>query len=349
VLLDVATAGSRIVAVGERGIVVLSDDGGKSWRQAKVPTSVSLTAVEFPTPKQGWAVGHAGVVLHSEDGGETWLKQLDGRVAAKLALEAAQASLQAKPGDARVQQQEAEAQRLVDDGPDKPFLDLHFESETTGFVVGAYNLIFRTADGGKTWTPWLDHVDNPKGLHFYAVRAVGKEVYLAGEQGLFLRSTDGGNTFVRLPTPYVGTYFAIGATPAGEVVLAGLRGNAYWSADQGKSFTKAAVPVPISFSAVTTLADGRLLFSNQAGQLLESRDGGRTLHPLAGPPQLPPLASLAQVGPGLVMTVGVAGAIPVPVGTTASTAGSRLEGSAPTSRGQSTNSANNAVKNGGAR
>ena len=38
-LLDVASAGQRLVAVGERGHVLLSDDQGKTWRQARtVPT-----------------------------------------------------------------------------------------------------------------------------------------------------------------------------------------------------------------------------------------------------------------------------------------------------------------------
>ncbi len=54
---------------GERGIVLLSDDAGVSWRQAKVPVSVSLTAVQFVDAEQGWAVGHLGVVLHTQDGG----------------------------------------------------------------------------------------------------------------------------------------------------------------------------------------------------------------------------------------------------------------------------------------
>ena len=322
VLLDVTRAGDRLVAVGERGIVVLSDNGGQSWRQAKVPTSVSLTAVEFPSSKQGWAVGHAGVVLHSEDGGETWTRQLDGKAAARLALEAAQARAQAaRPGDAAAQKYLVEAQRLVDDGPDKPFLDLHFESETTGFVVGAYNLIFRTEDGGKTWMPWLDRVDNPKGLHFYAIRVVGSSVYLAGEQGLFLRSKDGGNTFQRLETPYGGTYFALAATPTGEIVLAGLRGNAYRSADQGKTFTKVDVPLPVSFSGAATLSDGTLLFANQAGQLLASRDHGRSLLPLPGP-RLPPLAAITPGGEGSLITVGFAGAIRVPLSGAAGAAGS---------------------------
>ena len=88
-MLAITRAGARLVAVGERGSILLSDDSGVSWRQAKVPVSVTLTAVQFPNAKAGWAVGHLGVVLHSADGGETWAKQLDGREAASLVLEAA--------------------------------------------------------------------------------------------------------------------------------------------------------------------------------------------------------------------------------------------------------------------
>lgn len=313
VLLDVTRAGSRVIAVGERGIVVLSDDGGRTWRQAKVPTSVSLTAVEFPSPKQGWAVGHAGEVLHTEDGGETWTRQLDGRAAANLALEAARARAKAaKPGDTAVERSVAEAERLVADGPDKPFLDLAFEDERHGFIVGAYNLIFKTDDGGQTWEPWLDRVDNPKGLHFYAIQIVGSTIYLAGEQGLFLRSSDGGEHFERLETPYEGTYFAVAANERGELLLAGLRGNAYWSADRGETFRASQVPIPVSFSAVTRGEGGALYFANQAGLLLVSRDGGRTLIPLNAP-HLPPLASLMVAGPGHLLTVGWGGVIPVPL------------------------------------
>ena len=46
-LLDVTRAGSRIVAVGELGIILLSDDEGVTWRQADVPAQVLLTAVAF--------------------------------------------------------------------------------------------------------------------------------------------------------------------------------------------------------------------------------------------------------------------------------------------------------------
>jgi photosystem II stability/assembly factor-like uncharacterized protein len=313
VLLDVTKAGSRLVAVGERGIILFSDDGGRSWVQGLVPTSVSLTAVEFTSPKKGWAVGHSGVVLHTEDGGGTWIPQLDGKTLAKLAVESAQqlvARAGAKNKDA--QRLLTDAQRLETDGPDKPFLDLYFENETTGFVVGAYGIIFRTEDSGKTWKPWMDHVDNPRGMHLYAIGAVGKTIYMAGEQGLFLRSIDNGMKFTRLETPYKGTYFSLAVLSSGEVVLGGMRGNAYRSTDQGRSFKQIEVPIPVSFSAVTLMGDGSLVFANQAGQLLASTDKGQTIHPLPAP-GLPPISGITDAGNGMLMTVGFAGAIPVPL------------------------------------
>lgn len=320
VLLDVTKAGNRIVAVGERGVVVLSDDGGRTWRQAVVPTSVSLTRVKFVSAQIGWTVGHSGVVLHTRDGGESWKRQLDGKTAAKLALEAAQADAdRAGTGNTAAQRVLTDAQRLVSDGPDKPFLDLYFQDEKTGFIVGAYGLIFRTEDGGATWKPWMGHVDNPRGMHIYSIVARGNMLYLSGEQGLFLRSSDGGNKFIAVETPYKGTYFTSAILPGGEVVLGGMRGNAYRTADQGRSFTKVDLPVPVSLSASVVLADGSAVFSNQAGTLLISTDQGKTMRPLPAS-GLPPIAGLADAGNGTLMTVGYGGVIPVSIGAKASSA-----------------------------
>ena len=63
VLLAAAAAGQRLVAVGERGVVALSDDRGATWRQAACPVSVSLTMVRFADERRGVAG------LHIEDQG----------------------------------------------------------------------------------------------------------------------------------------------------------------------------------------------------------------------------------------------------------------------------------------
>lgn len=301
VLLGAALAGDRIVAVGERGIVALSDDGGHHWKQASTPTSVTLTGVRFLDEKRGWAIGHGGVVLATQDGGVRWTRQLDGRRAAQIVLDAARAS-----GDAR---RIAEADRLAADGPDKPFLDLVIDEKRV-LVVGAYGLAMASLDGGLSWSSWTARLPNPKGLHLYAVRQRGDTLLLAGEQGLVLISQDGGQTFRRAETPYKGSFFAaeLLAEPAG-MLLAGLRGNAIRSHDGGANWTPIASPAPVSITATAIDAQGKVLAANQAGLLLSLQ--GEQFVPLNVAP-LPTLNSLLVQRAGAILALSIQGAFLVP-------------------------------------
>lgn len=290
--LAVAQAGKRTLAAGERGIIVFSDNGGQSWRQAKTPTSASLTTLRFANDKLGWAIGHMGIVLHTEDGGETWVKQLDGIQAARLALAAAQ-----KGGDARAI---ADAERLVADGADKPFFDLLLVNDHTLYIVGAYNMALRSDDGGATWKSWQERIANPKALHLYALQAVGETLFIAGEQGLLLRSDDGGQRFAPVESPYKGSWFGLVATGDGGLVAYGLRGNAYVSRDLGKRWQQVNTGTPVSISAGTRLSDGRLVIVSQAGEVLASGDQGASFTRLPGPAGLP-LAAVAEGTEGLVL------------------------------------------------
>jgi len=276
VLLGAARAGTRIVAVGERGIVVCSDDEGSSWRQAKVPVSVTLTAVRFVDERYGWATGHSGTVLATTDGGQSWKRQFDGHEAARALREEAQ-----RRGDPVALK---EAERLVADGADKPFLDLHFFDRQRGIVVGAYNLAFSTQDGGLSWQPLSDRLDNPKALHLYAVRVRGETVLIAGEQGLVLKSDDQGRSFRRLSTPYHGSFFTAELPTDGAIVLAGLRGNVWRSTDGGASWASLDLGAPVSVTASALHARGVLL-ANQGGGLFLLTDGA--VQALPGQPGAP--------------------------------------------------------------
>src|SRR5438132_962784 len=120
----------------------------------------------------------------------------------------------------------AAARGLAADGPDKRLLDLHFVDERGGFVVGAYNLILRTDDGGAHWQSIGERLDNPRGLHLYAIAAEGATLYIAGEQGLLLRSDDGGKRFERLTLPYTGSLVALRSVDRDRLVAARLCGYA---------------------------------------------------------------------------------------------------------------------------
>lgn len=272
ILFGGAQAGQKIVVVGERGLILTSDDAGSNWQQSIAPVSNTLTAVRFADEAHGVAVGHAGVVLMTSDGGEHWSLALDGSKAAKIFVKA--------------NPKNPDAQRLLDDGPDKPFLDVLFWDSKHVVAVGAYGLVFGSNDGGVTWESWMGRFDNPSGLHFYAIRQRGSEIVVAGEQGSLFRSDDAGVTFKRLLTPYKGSFFTLELPGEREIVVAGLRGNVWKSQDGGHVWEPAHNDVNASITSSQLLDDGSLLFGDQAGRLL--RLEGNALVPATSTP-LPPI------------------------------------------------------------
>lgn len=311
VLQAAAQAGASIVAVGERGIVVLSDDAGQTWRQARsVPVSTTLTAVSFADARNGWAVGHGGVVLHTRDGGETWLKQADGALLAQLALQSAQEAMRLRPDSAAALRAFNDAKVLLADGPDKPLLDVHFQDARHGWVVGAYNLFFETMDGGASWKSVSERLDNPKGLHLYALRSQGKSVFIVGEQGQMHRSLDGGQSFEALASPYKGSWFALALGADGSLVAAGLRGNVFYSPDQGANWRPVEGAPPASFVSASPLKGGSVLLANQGGQLFTSH-GGAALQALPAPPMRSPSGMLVLKDQRLLV-LGFGGAVRLP-------------------------------------
>lgn len=325
-LLDIAGAGDRVVAVGGAGLIVVSDDGGASWQQAEVPVSATLTAVSFPTAELGWAVGHAGVILHSDDGGLSWQLQFDGRrgiqafqayaIERRQRLEAELAAMQAAedPDPEALETleialedaifAEEDAQLAVETGPADPFLDVTFLDARRGFAVGAYGMSYRTDDGGENWRLNLDGLDNPGRYHYYAVLAQGDTVYLAGEAGLLFRSDDGGTTFRRFADVYEGSLF--GVLPLGDgVITYGLRGNLYYQEAGSDSWAPLPSENSTSLYGGTAAGDAGVLLVGAGGVILRlEADGAQKLYQHPGRSTL----SSALAGEdGTVWLVGIEG------------------------------------------
>lgn len=271
-LLALAPAGKRLVGVGSRGLIIGSDDEGRVWTQASVPVQTDLLAVQFPTANEGWATGHNGVILHSADAGRTWTKQLDGRGAAALFKtyyrDGAGASSPAR--EAALSQIDLNYKS----GPTLPFLDVWFTDAQNGFVVGSFGMIAGTKDGGKTWEPWLDRIDNPQGLNLNAIREIHGEVYIVGERGQVFRLDRKEGRFTRTDTGYAGSFFGI--TGKRDVLLAyGLAGTVYRSTDSGNHWEPVTMPSQQTINAGIALEPGRgFLMANAAGQILQGDDSG---------------------------------------------------------------------------
>lgn len=290
-----ALAGERILVAGTRGSILYSDDQGQRWAQASVPVTVSLTGLCFADRNQGWAVGHRGVILATHDGGKSWTRQLDGIAAAQAILQTRQ-----DPG------QMDEARRWVEEGADKPFLAVKCLGDGRVLALGAYGLAFITADGGQHWQPAMELLDGSEAQHLNAAQVLGGSVYLAGEQGALMRIGSDMQGFIRFPSPYEGSFFALLATREHSLIAVGLRGHVFRSIDKGASWTPVALPTNKSVTAVTQLRDGAVLLADESGEGWLSRDDGRSFRAVA-PLERFPLIDLLALPDGGSLAVGTNG------------------------------------------
>ncbi|WP_321816101.1 MULTISPECIES: YCF48-related protein [unclassified Paraburkholderia] len=233
-----AQAGSRTVAVGERGVILLSDDAGTNWRRAAVsPDEAStLTEVFFVTPRVGVAVGHDGWIVRTVDGGEHW--------------------------------QEVRFDRRHSD----PLLAIWGRANGPMFVVGSFGQLLVSQDEGATWrvekTPAAD-----RHLNAIAGDADGR-IVIAGETGTLLVSSDGGANWEKRDSPYAGSLF--GVLPLGNRswLAYGMRGNVLRSNDDGQTWAHIDSGVGVSYFGATELPGGRLVLVGQGGAIVTSDDGG---------------------------------------------------------------------------
>jgi len=261
ILLDIKRVGERLVTVGERGFVLLSDDAGRTWTAKPTPVTRALTGVAFKDTKVGIAVGHGASLVRTEDGGGTWT----------------QVPLEDAGSDSLLG-----AQYLGDD---------HF------IAYGAFGLYLDSTDAGRTWQRRTilseestggaseaspgdegdEYPDEAFDRHISRVIQVDSTLLLVAESGTLARSDNGGATWTKLESPYQGSFFGALRIDDGSVLVYGMRGNVYRLLDLGATWQKVELGTTASLMGGAQLGDGRILLVGNTGLLALSRDGGRTL------------------------------------------------------------------------
>ena len=270
-LLDVARAGDRLVAVGEWGHVLLSEDGGSSWRQARsVPTRVTLCEVVFVDEQHGWAVGHDATVIHTRDGGETWRRQFF-----------------------------APAEEV-------PLLTVWFEDTRHGFAAGGFGLLIETRDGGESWERRVlaEPEEDPHLSHLFA--GPGAVLVLAAEAGVVYRSGDAGAHWQRLELPYRGSFWGGLTLESGAMLLCGMRGHAFRSEDAGRSWQPVETETDQSLESGVQLSNGTVVLVGLGGVVATSRDDGRRFV-ARNESERKGFAAVAEAPEGRLLLVGEAG------------------------------------------
>ena len=241
-LEDAERFANRIVAVGDRGYIVITDDRGATWRRAKAPAAPLLTAVDFLDDQLGLAVGHDSVILASSDGGENWTQRFSA------------------PADGR------------------PLLDVLFVKKDFAVAVGAYGAYYESIDAGANWIARKIIADDK---HFNVILELGQgNLLILGETGTILTSADWGKTWAATPSPYKGSFFGAVVTDDGAVVAFGMRGRIYRSSDKGKTWKQVDNASTATLIGAEKLPDGAVVIAGSAGTALVSRDNGQSFVPI---------------------------------------------------------------------
>lgn len=150
-------------AVADRGLVLLTDDGGRTWRTVRTGRSSTdaMTRLQLLDERDGWALGPA-TVIGTHDGGETWDElvrnenrsgYLSGRAIAFLDM--FHGYLVSHGGQLFHSENGGldwvRVPLPLPAGSQPTLWDITFVDGANGWLVGEQGTICRTRDGGATW------------------------------------------------------------------------------------------------------------------------------------------------------------------------------------------------------
>ena len=187
-LIDVAVQGDRRLTVGQMGSIWISDSG-EAWRAVESGTEERLMAVDMNAAGLAIAVGSFDLILLSYDGGETWDESL----------------LQLAPH--------------VEGYYDPHLYDVQVNPDGSALIVGEFGLILRSTDEGRNWDIVHQGIASLSGVH---VRPDGTG-FAVGQDGTVLRTTDGGAMWTTLDTPTSGNLLGVWSTEDGQATVSGMR------------------------------------------------------------------------------------------------------------------------------
>ena len=241
------------------GALFRTSDGGATWK--RVNTNPILTSTSFVSPKLGWAISDE-LIYNTGDGGERWTRQL-------------------------------QSEHLL--------RDIEFVDDKHGWAVGARGTIYRTAEGGVpseekgqvvcegstlvsekcedgmllTW----DLVESGTTSDLTDIEVVdSSHLWVAGEKGLVLGSTDGGLSWETVYTGVEAKLLSVSFASAEEGVIVGESGTILVTADGGRTWRSSDSGTTLTLNAVDFVFDAMAEGFNRAAAVWAVGDGGTALY-----------------------------------------------------------------------
>jgi len=230
-LNQILYANNTLWAFGGGGKIITSTDEGVSWTKRVSPTSLALNTAAFPTADTGYAAGDFGTLLKTVDGGNSWT--------------------------------------LVQTGTMKHFYCITFFDGSHGILAGSGGICIKTSDGGLSW----DSVSTNPHYIFRCMQFMDPLTGYATAGSFVLKTTDGGSTWQNVyQSPDYEEKFSLLFSDANTGFVAGDGGLIAKTSDGGINWEKQVSYTGSGLRALCITPGDYIFAAGDSGTILRSHD-----------------------------------------------------------------------------
>ena len=178
---------------GSRGLIMRTQDGGRTWRRVDRLTIPRVKKIHFTSRRTGWAFGdtnalHPDGIYFTNDGGLTWSSQSTTRMSPWIAGQQAGGSFALIDHTGRlglVTGSTMKRPALFGCSREDRINCLKMQNPLDGFAVGQGGLVLKTTDGGNLWKRWSIDIGVSGSVRFVATN--GQNLFMAPAAGGLVR------------------------------------------------------------------------------------------------------------------------------------------------------------------
>jgi len=268
----------QLAAIGENGLLLLSNDGGNQWQKMELPTTAELTDFISVSPSLTLIACADGSFLRSENIATQWERVTTHSSAyiTRLFYDPEQNTLIALSAEGEI--------LLSDDGgklwapvthTHQYLTDIIQLSNKTLLASGANGTLLQSDNGGRTWS----NLPSLTSTSIDGIMAITDTSIVAyGEGGLLLQSNDTGNSWTLLKEPITDFVHQLLQISSDNWLAAGAKGLLINSTNQGqdwKNIISVQQQNDYFLSMISDKKSGALLAAGPPGTILRSTDQGK--------------------------------------------------------------------------
>ncbi|MCC7212221.1 MAG: hypothetical protein E3K40_05295 [Candidatus Brocadia sp.] len=265
--------------VGDKGTILHTVDGGKTWNSQTSGTGADLTAVQFMNVNQGWAIGGGGTILYTVDGGKEWASQTSGTKAMLYAMQFMDANQGWAVGNGGTIIHTVDGGKTWNpqtSGTNEWLTTVLFLDENQGWVAGDGGTILHTVDGGKIWNSQTSGV----GVGLTDVEFLDEnQGWSVGFDGKILHTVDGGKTWNPQTSGTTEWLTDVEFVDENQGWAVGSEGTILHTVDGGKTWNSQTSGMKEWLTAVQFLDVNQGWAVGFKGTILYTVDGGKTWNP----------------------------------------------------------------------